>query len=160
HVGDGGDLAEKPQVVQHLLLRRSIPLRLRDQADLALDVGDELLDLRRRHRGFTLLEAEQGLLVRLIREVRLEERAADQRDAEQDDQKERVLAEEAAARSSPGILRAAFAQRTTRSVRTRIVCGKVTPRTLAVARFATSSKRIGRSTGRSAGRAPRTILST
>src|SRR2546425_12336127 len=86
-------LAQEPQVVDAALAEQG----LGGPADLALDLFDELLDLRGRRQGFLPLEAQQRRLVLLVREVDLHDAAHEQRPAHEQREQGDVLAEQAPA---------------------------------------------------------------
>ena len=97
-LGDRRHLAQQADIVEAALVeRRGRPLRMRRPADLALDLVDELLDALRRGVGLFLLDADQRRLVLLVGEPEIEAAVDQQRDADQPDEQQRVLAREATA---------------------------------------------------------------
>ena len=66
-LGDRGHLAQETQRVEAALLERARrPGQLHGPAELALDLLDELADLRRRGLGLLALDADQRRLVLLV----------------------------------------------------------------------------------------------
>src|SRR5215467_755773 len=97
-LGDGWDLAQQPQGVEPALLDRACrPRQLRGPTQLALDLLDELADLR--GGGFRLLalNADQRGLVLLIVEEDVERAVGEERDADHHDEQRDVFGEQAAA---------------------------------------------------------------
>src|SRR5207247_8393581 len=87
-LGDGGYLTQQPQGVEAALFDRARrPRQLRGPAELALDLLDELPDLR--GRGFRLLalDADQRGLVLLIIEEDIERAVGEERDADRYDER-------------------------------------------------------------------------
>ena len=66
--------------------------RTRYPAELALDLVDKLLNPLCRRVGLLLLNAQQGLLVLLVREPEIERAVDDQCHSDQNDKQERVFA--------------------------------------------------------------------
>ena len=140
---DGGHLAQESEGIEASLVDRhatSPPRRLGDPASLSLDLPDELLDPSGGGDGFLELDADERRFVLLVGEVDVDETARDERSAHQDREEDHVLQKEASAGRHWII----------RSVRHRTDCGTARPMAFAALRLTTSSKRVGRSTGRSA----------
>src|SRR5213593_2294493 len=150
-LGDRGRLAQESQVVDAALVhlgRGRAEQGLRGPARLALDLLDELLDLRGRRERLLPLEAQERRLVLLVREVDLHDAAHEQRATDQRDKKRDVLAKEPTSRR----------HWITASARKSSDCGIVTPSALAVFRLITTSNFVGCSTGKSAGLVPLRIF--
>ena len=72
-------LAQKPQRIEAALIERAVgPRQLRGPAHLALDLRNELFDLVGGGSRLLLLDADQGILVLLIRETDFEPATGDQ----------------------------------------------------------------------------------
>ncbi len=96
--GDGGHLAQQPQRVEAPLLEGAVrPRQLRGPADLAFDLGDELLDLAGGALRLLALDADQRSLVLLVGEPDLEHAVGDQREADHGDEQRDIFDEEPAA---------------------------------------------------------------
>src|SRR5262245_34474872 len=94
----GWDLAQQPQGVEPALLDRARrPWQLRGPTELALDLLDELADLR--GGGFRLLalDADQRRLVLLIIEEDVERAVGEERDADHHHEQRDVFGEQASA---------------------------------------------------------------
>src|SRR5262249_4928846 len=141
-----------PKIVEPTLLERQrrTDRGLGGPGDLPLDLLDELLDLGRRREGFLALECDEHPLLLLVREVHVDDPAAEQRTAHQADEEDDVLPKQPPAR----------AHGVTSSARRSSPGGIVSPRCLAALRLMSSSNLFGCSTGRSRGLAPLRILST
>ena len=101
-LGDGRHLAQQPQRVEAALLERARrPGQLRGPAELALDLLDELADLRGRGLGLLALDADQRRLVLLVGEPDLEQPVGEQRDADDGDEQADIFAEQPAAHAPP-----------------------------------------------------------
>ena len=100
-LGDGRHLAQEPQGVEAALLERARrPGQLHGPAELALDLLDELADLRGRGLGLLALDADQRRLVLLVGEPDLEQPVGEQRDADDGDEQADIFAEQPAANLS------------------------------------------------------------
>src|SRR5215203_3981228 len=83
-----------------LLERARRPGQLHGPAELALDLLDELADLRGRGLGLLALDADQRRLVLLVGEPDLEHAVDEQRDADDRDEQADILAKQPAANLS------------------------------------------------------------
>ena len=100
HFGDRRRLAQQLQVFDAALLERvagGVGARQRRPAELVLDVEDVLLDPRRRALRLLGLQRDQVRLVLAPGEVEADRAARDQHAADQRDDQQRVLGEEAPA---------------------------------------------------------------
>ena len=119
-LGDGRHLAQETQRVEAALLQRACrPGQLHGPAELALDLLDELADLRRRGLGLLALDADQRGLVLLVGEPDLEHAVGEQGDADNGDEQADIFAKQSAANLSvarkSGLDRRSTPSATTRS---------------------------------------------
>ena len=152
-VGDRGHLPQQLAQFKSLLLlarRKHVDQRKRRPRDVPLDLLDESLDLQCCTACLFLLQLSKYSAVFPIGEIHVEQTACDQRDADQRGEVRHVLGEQSTRQLHSTI----------QSARTRSSRGMVMPRAFAVFRLIARSNAIGCSTGKSAGLAPRRILST
>src|SRR5439155_7132329 len=83
-------------IVRPALVERHVgqPRWWDDRIELRADAVDELRDLQRRARRLDALDAQERALTLLVREVQLQQRACDERAADQRDEDEHVLPKE------------------------------------------------------------------
>ena len=152
-VGDRGHLPQQLAQFESLLLlarRKHVDQRQRRPGNVPLDLLDESLDLQRCTACLFLLQLSEYLTVFPIGEIHAE----------------RLLAISATLTSVAKYATYLTSRprrqphSTIQSARTRSSRGMVMPRALAVFRLIARSNAIGCSTGKSAGLAPRRILST
>ena len=97
-LGDRRHLAQQTQRIEPPLVDRAgRPRQLGGPAELALDLLDELADLRRRRLGLLALDADKGDLVLVVIEVDVEGAARRQRQEHHGDEQGDVLDEQAVA---------------------------------------------------------------
>ena len=97
-LGDGRHLPQQPQRVEAALIESGVrPGQLRRPADLAVDLGDELLDFRSRALGLLALDADQRGLVLLVRKPDLENAVGKERENDHGNEQRHIFDEQAAA---------------------------------------------------------------
>ncbi len=123
-LGDGRHLPQQPQRVEAALIERGVrPRQLRRPADLAVDLGDELLDFRRGALGLLALDADQRGLVLLIRKPDLESAVGQERENDHGDQQRHIFDEQAAAHDRSADRRPGLAETACEAHRTGALIG-------------------------------------